>query len=135
MMRIACETPALLNVNIAANTIATGIFAFGAFNDVSTLHAAAAHGYRQKVRGPDSESRILAIKIFSRLPASRLITARQNWISARIASTDSAMRFPGRALPRGRSWLTNDEGLARARCRATRREALHRETIRCRACS
>jgi hypothetical protein len=43
----------------------------------------------QKARRTDSESRFLAMKKFSRLPASRLIVARQNRIFARIAVADS----------------------------------------------
>jgi hypothetical protein len=43
----------------------------------------------EKVRRTDSESRFLAMKKFSCLPASRLIRARQNRIFARIATADS----------------------------------------------
>ena len=43
----------------------------------------------EKTRRTDSESRFLAMKKFSRSPASRLIDARQNRIFARIAAADS----------------------------------------------
>jgi hypothetical protein len=43
----------------------------------------------EKTRRTDSESRFLAMKKFSCLPASRLILARQNRIFARIAVADS----------------------------------------------
>ena len=51
----------------------------------------------EKAGRTDSESRFLAMKKFSCLPASRLIVARQNRIFERIAAADSHPRFPGLA--------------------------------------
>ena len=51
----------------------------------------------EKTRRTDSESRFLAMKKFSCLPALRLIVARQNRIFERIAAADSHRRFPGLA--------------------------------------
>jgi hypothetical protein len=50
-------------------------------------------GCRPKARRADSESQFLAMKKFSRSPASRLIGARQNGFFARIAAADSQARF------------------------------------------
>jgi hypothetical protein len=70
------------------------------FCNSQTHHATRIRRHRdsstpEKARRTDSESRFLAMKKFSCLPASRLIVARQNRIFARIAVADSLAAISG----------------------------------------
>jgi hypothetical protein len=84
-MLSAREKPMIALVNIARSACATGVFANCAFNDQRLRDVIAPRRDRRKTGCTDSESRFLAIKKFSRSPASRLIAARQNRFFARIA--------------------------------------------------
>jgi hypothetical protein len=84
-------TPAI--VNIAKSACATGVFVIRAFDDLHAVDVIATDRIRPKARRADSESRFLAMKKFSWLPASRLIAARQNPFFARIAAADSRCDF------------------------------------------
>ena len=77
-MRKVCEKPQAAIVNIARNPDAAGIFAIRAFDDRRAIDVVSRGRGRLKARCADSESGFLAIKKFSRLPALRLIAARQN---------------------------------------------------------
>jgi hypothetical protein len=72
-------------INISRNARIAGVSVIRAFNDRCAIGLAATHRGRLKARCADSESRFLAMKKFSWLPASRLIAARQNRFFARIA--------------------------------------------------
>jgi hypothetical protein len=78
-------------VDISRNTCAARISDIFIFDDRDTKCIDAPPRCRQKARSADSESQFLAIKIFSSLPASRLIAARQDRLFARIAAL---IRFP-----------------------------------------
>jgi hypothetical protein len=64
---------------------ATGVFVIRAFDDLGAVDVIATDRSRPKPRCADSESRFLAMKKFSWLPASSVIAARQNRFFARIA--------------------------------------------------
>jgi hypothetical protein len=85
VMPVVCENALPSIVNIARNADAAGVSAIRAFNDRRAIGLTATHRGRLKARCTDSESRFLAMKKFSWLPASRLIAARQNRFFARIA--------------------------------------------------
>jgi len=92
-MRVEQENPTPSIVNIAKSARAAGVSVIRAFNDRRAIDVTATHRSRLKARCADSESRFLAIKKFSRRPASRLIAARQNRFFARIATADSRRDF------------------------------------------
>src|SRR5260370_5173379 len=71
-------------VNIARNADTAGVSVIRAFDDRRAIGLIATHRGRLKARCADSESRFLAMKKFSWLPASRLIADRQNRVFARI---------------------------------------------------
>jgi hypothetical protein len=81
----ARENATSTTVNIEGNACAAGVFVACTFNDCCSIDVTTTHRRQVKARCTDSESRILAIKKFSCLPASRLIGARQNRIFGRIA--------------------------------------------------
>jgi hypothetical protein len=85
MTRAARENATSTTVNIEGNACAAGVFVMCAFNECCSIDVTTTHRRQLKARRTDSESRILAIKKFSCLAASRLIGARQNRIFARIA--------------------------------------------------
>jgi hypothetical protein len=91
-MRIARENAALAIVNTTRNPCAAVVFALRMLIDQHQFDVAATHRYPQKACRADSESRFLAMKIFSWSAALRLIVARQNRIFARIAVADSQAR-------------------------------------------
>ena len=94
--------------------------------DAAIIAAIATRQRQPKARRTDSESQLLAMKKFSRAPASRLIGARQNRFFARIAATDSqgvsvrggdALRLDAHAQSRLRAFdrdIVDDDG-ARSR--------------------
>jgi hypothetical protein len=81
-------------VNVAENTCAAGISAIHSSAARCAIDVVATHRHRQKAVVADSESRFLAIKKFSRSPASRLIVAGQTRLFAGIATADSRCDFP-----------------------------------------
>jgi hypothetical protein len=102
-MRIMREKPIPSIVNIARSACGAGVFVIHAFDDRRANDVIANRRRRPKARCADSESRFLAIKIFSCSPASRLILARQNRFFARVAAADSGRRFFVEAMHR-RLW-------------------------------
>src|ERR1700694_1813992 len=90
-------TPAI--VNIAKSACTTGVFVIRAFDDLAAVDVIATDRSRPKPRCADSESRFLAMKKFSWLPASCVIAARQNQFFARIAAADSRCDFWSRDAP------------------------------------
>jgi hypothetical protein len=93
MMRAARENAAPAIFKIAKSRCAAGIFFIYAFTGGCAVDVAASCQRELKARPADSESRFLAIKKFSCLAASRLISARQNRLFARIAAADSQCDF------------------------------------------
>jgi hypothetical protein len=85
MTQAARENATSTTINIEGNACAPGVFVICTFDDYCSIDVTTTHRRRLKARCTDSESRILAIKKFSGLAASRLIGARQNRIFARIA--------------------------------------------------
>jgi hypothetical protein len=85
MTQAACENATSTTINIEGNACVAGIFVICTFSDYCSIDVTTTHRRPLEARRMDSESRILAIKKFSCLPASRLIGARQNRIFARIA--------------------------------------------------
>ncbi|MFZ2157033.1 MAG: hypothetical protein WAV72_13060 [Bradyrhizobium sp.] len=92
------ENAAPTIVNIARYARTAGVFAIHALRRRRAIDVIASRRTPLKADCADSESRILAIKKFSRSPASRLIGARQNRIFERIGGADSRGGF----LLRGR---------------------------------
>jgi len=84
-------------VDVAGSGCATVAFAIHAFNEWHAVEVIARRRTGSKAPCADSESRFLAIKKFSRSPASRLIVARQNRFFARIERGRFAGRFVARA--------------------------------------
>jgi hypothetical protein len=78
---------------IAGNACAAIASVIRASNDQRDNSVIATDNCRHQARCVDSESQNLATKKFSCPPASRLIVARQNRISARIAPADSPGEF------------------------------------------
>jgi hypothetical protein len=85
-MQVVPENAPPSIVNISRNARTAGVSVIRAPNDRRAIGLMATHRDRLKARCADSESRFLAMKKFSWLPASRLIAARQNRFFARIAS-------------------------------------------------
>jgi hypothetical protein len=81
-------------VNIEGNACATGVFAIFVIGDRCAIDVIATHQRRSKAVRADSESQNLAMKLFSWSQRWRLIGARQNQFSGRIASRDSHPVFP-----------------------------------------
>jgi hypothetical protein len=84
-MRMVPENAPPSIVNISGNARTAGVSALRAPNDRRAIGLMATHQGWLKARCADSESRFLAMKKFSWLPASRRIAARQNRFFARIA--------------------------------------------------
>jgi hypothetical protein len=84
-MRVMPENAPPSIVNISRNARTAGVSVIRASNDQRAIGRMATHRGRLKARCADSESRFLAMKKFSWLPASRRIAARQNRFFARIA--------------------------------------------------
>jgi hypothetical protein len=94
------ERSRLSFVNIAENACAAGVFV------IHTRHARCADRVIAHQRGclktsfADSESQILAMKIFSCLPRRRQIATRQNRFSCESRTADSQERFSIEAIDR-----------------------------------
>jgi hypothetical protein len=93
MMRAAREnaTPAIFK--ITKSHCAAGISVMRTFTGACAVDVVGSYQRELKARSADSESRFLAIKKFSCLAASRLISARQNRLFAQIAAADSQGDF------------------------------------------
>ena len=125
-MRKVCEKPQAAIVNIARNPDAAGIFAIRAFDDRRAIDVVSRGRGRLKARCADSESGFLAIKKFSRLPALRLIAARQN----RFLGESPPLIRAGVFAPRdGLAALDGTIGV-RARTQARRRRRCRRHLAR-----
>jgi hypothetical protein len=92
-MREVAENTTSAFVNIAESHCAAGISAIRASEDLHVVDAIATRRHRSKVLNADSESSFLAMKKFSRIPASRRFGARQDRIFARIVAADSQLRL------------------------------------------
>jgi hypothetical protein len=88
-------------VDIAGSDCAAGVFAIFTSDYRYAIDVIATHRCRLKACCADSESRFLAMKKFSRLPALRLIGARQNRFFEGIAAADSRCDFSSQATCRG----------------------------------
>src|SRR4051794_19577381 len=84
-MQIVPENSTSPIVNIAGNACAADALDIGAARAQRRERLVATRPPNTKACRADSESRILAMKKFSRAAPSRRIGARQNLISARIA--------------------------------------------------
>jgi hypothetical protein len=87
------QRPTSAFVNIEGSACAADVSLIHDNNARCVFDVIAAHSRREKAAGMDSESQFLAIKKFSRSQRWRLIGARQNRISGRIATTDSDAHF------------------------------------------
>jgi hypothetical protein len=92
-MRVVAENTTSAFVNIDGNHCAAGISTIHACEDLRVVDAIATRRHRSKVLNADSESPFLAMKKFSRIPASRRFDARQDPIFARIVAADSQLRL------------------------------------------
>jgi hypothetical protein len=92
-MREVAENTTSAFVNIAESHCAAGTSAIHTSEDLHVVDAIATRRHRSKVLSADSESPFLAMKKFSRIPASRRFGARQDRIFARIVATDSQLRL------------------------------------------
>jgi hypothetical protein len=97
-MRKVCEKSTSAIVKIAGNACAAGTFVIRMIAELQPHRAFATHHDVSTPRCADSESRILAMKKFSRGSRRRLIAPRQIRFFERIAIADSRPAF-GRAMP------------------------------------
>jgi hypothetical protein len=96
MMRVMPENKTPAFVNIDESPCAAGLSAIHSAGGLRIIDAVASRRRRSKVRRADSESPFLAMKKFSRIPASRRFGARQDRIFAGILATDSQLRCSSR---------------------------------------
>jgi hypothetical protein len=97
-MRIVPENSTSTIVNIARNPCAADVSAILAAHARRRIRRIATRRRETKARRADSESRILAMKKFSRATPSRRIGVRQNRIFARIAQRRFAGAISRRAV-------------------------------------
>src|SRR5260370_28612014 len=99
-------------VNIARNADTAGVSVIRAFDDRRAIGLKATHRGRLKARCADSESRFLAMKKFSWLPASRLIAARQKPVFCANRVRLIRGGILGRAIHRRSRWTSHAHLLA-----------------------